>query len=132
MATYSKIITIQPQDLDELKHVNNVRYVEFIQDISKEHWNSTVAPIQREHLIWVVRNHNITYYESAVLHDTVKISTKVAAWRGPISIREVEMHNNKTGKLLVMARTEWCALHPKTLRPTRVSEDIQRLFAPEK
>lgn len=132
MSTYSKTITVQPHHLDELQHVNNIRYLEWVQEISGAHWKSTVAPEDQENLVWVVRNHNITYYESAVLQDTVKITTKVAQWKGPISIREVEMRNNKNGKILVKATTEWCALHPKTLKPIRVSEDIQRLFVPGK
>ena len=128
MNTYSKIITVEETDLDELNHVNNVRYLEWVQAISKEHWEQIVGKNSNEKLIWVVRNHNITYYESAVLNDTVEITTKVSKWKGPISIRQVEMKNNKTDRLLVKARTEWCALHPKTFKPVRVPEDIQRLF----
>ncbi len=129
MSVYKKTITVQKSDLDELQHVNNIRYLEWVQEISKEHWQSKVDQSIQEQLIWVVRNHNITYYESALLGDSVTITTKIKAWKGPISIREVEMKNNKTGNLLVMATTEWCALNPKTLKPIKVSTDVQRLFS---
>lgn len=128
MSIYKKNIQVTQEDLDELEHVNNVRYLEWVQEISKEHWESRVNKKVLNEIIWVVRNHHITYYESALLHDSIQISTQVAAWKGPISIRQVEMKNNKSGKVLVKASTEWCALHPKTLKPIRVSEDIQKLF----
>ena len=36
MESYEKRIRVSENDLDELKHVNNVRYVQWIQDISKD------------------------------------------------------------------------------------------------
>jgi acyl-CoA thioester hydrolase len=128
MCVYRKILKVRQNDLDTLEHVNNVRYVEWIQQISKEHWESKVDRRTLDQIIWVVRNHNITYYESAKLNDSIVISTQVKNWKGPISIRQVEMKNNKTGKLLVMATTEWCALHPKNFKPIRVSSEIRQLF----
>lgn len=129
MSIYRKTIIVGQKDLDELQHVNNVRYVEWIQQISKEHWENTVEKKVLDEIIWVVRNHNITYLESAVLNDSIELSTKVTQWKGPISIRQVEMKNNKTGTILVKASTEWCALDPKTLKPKRVPADIQALFS---
>lgn len=130
MPTYKKNIKVKVEDLDELQHVNNVRYLEWVQQISREHWESTVGKKVLDEIIWVVRNHNITYYGSAVLGNSIEISTKVIQWKGPISIRQVEMKNNKNGKLLVKASTEWCAVHPKTLKPIRVPADVQALFYP--
>lgn len=130
-ATFTKTITVTQDDLDELQHVNNVRYLHWVQEISKEHWENTVTEPTLNEIIWVVRNHNITYFQSAVINDTIAITTRVTTWKGAISIREVVMKNNKTEALLVKASTEWCALHPKTLKPTRVSPHIQELFVNE-
>ena len=131
MAIYRKKITVGLNDLDELRHVNNVRYLEWVQQISKEHWESTVENKVLDDIIWVVRNHNITYLESAVLHDSIEITTNVIQWKGPISIRQVEMKNNKTGKVLVKASTQWCALDAKSLKPIRVPANIKALFTDE-
>lgn len=38
MKTYSEAFDVVPNDLDDLNHVNNIRYVEWIQEISKRHW----------------------------------------------------------------------------------------------
>ena len=79
-------------------------------------------------MIWVVRNHNITYHKSAVLGNTIAISTYIKSNKGPISTRVVEIKNKKTDELLVKSVTEWCLLDAKTFRPKRVPAEIQDLF----
>ena len=128
MKTYSEAFDVVPNDLDDLNHVNNIRYVEWIQEISKRHWNHVTTEAMQQSLIWVVRNHNITYHKSAVLGNTMLINTYIAKNQGPISTRVVEIKNKETDELLVKAVTEWCLLDAKTFRPKRVPEEIQALF----
>lgn len=128
MQTYSEVLTVTQSDLDELDHVNNVRYVEWIQEISKNHWLKATDEVTRENIIWVVKNHNISYQKSALLGDTLEIETHIQETKGPLSVRMVEIKNNKTGQLLVKAITEWCLLDATTLRPKRVPEAVQKIF----
>ena len=128
MKIYSEIFDVVPNDLDNLNHVNNIRYVEWIQDISKKHWAQVTSREIQESMIWVVRNHNITYHKSAVLGNSINISTYIKNNNGPISTRIVEIKNNNTDELLVKAVTEWCLLDSKTFRPKRVPKEIQALF----
>lgn len=129
MHHHRKVITIKPDDLDDNQHVNNVRYVFWVQEIAKEHWQNTVSETTQERLFWVVRNHHITYYESAVLGDQIILTTEVIDWRGAISVRQVEMKNHRTGNLLVKATTDWCAVDSKNMRPTKIPEEIKQLFS---
>tara|TARA_R110002012_G_scaffold42418_3_gene115380 strand:+ start:8816 stop:9205 length:390 start_codon:yes stop_codon:yes gene_type:complete len=128
MKNYTEVFDVVPNDLDDLNHVNNIRYVEWIQDISKKHWAQVTSREVQESMIWVVRNHNITYHKSAVLGNTINISTYIKNNNGPISTRIVEIKNNNTDELLVKAVTEWCLLDSKTFRPKRVPKEIQALF----
>ncbi|NAY90744.1 acyl-CoA thioesterase [Muricauda sp. JGD-17] len=128
MRRYSEVREVTQDDLDELKHVNNVRYVQWIQDISKSHWFKVTSPEIRQKMIWVVKNHNITYHQSAVLGDSVALETYIKENKGPISTRIVEIKNNKTGQLLVSASTEWCLLNGQSFRPKRVPESVKELF----
>tara|TARA_A100000171_G_C2074984_1_gene116665 strand:+ start:124 stop:513 length:390 start_codon:yes stop_codon:yes gene_type:complete len=128
MKNYTEVFDVVPNDLDDLNHVNNIRYVEWIQDISKKHWAQVTSREIQESMIWVVRNHNITYHKSAVLGNTINISTYIKSNNGPISTRIVEIKNNNTDELLVKAVTEWCLLDSKTFRPKRVPKEIQALF----
>ncbi|WP_418498730.1 acyl-CoA thioesterase [Flagellimonas sp.] len=128
MHTFTEIFDVAVDDLDDLNHVNNIRYVEWIQDISKKHWEQVTDADIRKEMIWVVRNHNISYLKSAVLGDTVEVTTHIEASKGPLSIRAVEIKNHKTGELMVKSTTEWCLLDAKTFRPKRVPESVQELF----
>lgn len=128
MKTYAEVLNVSEEDLDDLNHVNNIRYVEWIQDISKKHWEKVAPQAMREDMVWVVRNHNINYLKSAVLGDTLQISTYIKDNTGPLSTRVVEIKNHKTGQLLISAHTEWCLLDAKTFRPKRVPETVHNLF----
>ncbi len=128
MKNYSESFDVVPSDLDDLNHVNNIRYVEWIQDISKKHWNKATTEDIRKSMIWVVRNHHISYLKSAVLGDTIEISTYIAQNKGPISARVVEIKNKNTRELLVKATTEWCLLDAVSFRPKRVPEAVHKLF----
>ena len=62
------------------------------------------------------------------LNDELNITTYVKQWHGVISIRFVEIKNNKTDVILVTSHTEWCMLDSKSFRPKRVTEEIIRQF----
>lgn len=131
MGAFESIITVTEDDLDDLEHVNNVRYVQWIQDISKAHWQAKAPTEMKEGIIWVVLNHNITYKSPAKLNDKILIRTHIAKTKGAISVRIVEMFLADSKQVLVHAKTEWCLLNATTLRPVRVPESIQHIFAAE-
>ena len=121
-------ITVTQDDLDELHHVNNVRYVQWIQDISKDHWLTIAPKALREGVIWVVMHHDITYKASAQLGDIIKLRTYIKNSHGATCVRIVEMSNATTDVLLVRSSTKWCLLNETSLRPTRISDAVKQLF----
>lgn len=128
MEVLEKTIVVGRQDLDELKHVNNVRYVEWIQEVSKEHWEARVSDEIKNEVVWVVLSHHVQYKNQARLGDSIRIKTFIAETRGAISVRAVEMQNMETGAILVESKTEWCLLSASLLKPMRISEEIRSLF----
>ncbi|PWL38664.1 thioesterase [Flagellimonas aquimarina] len=128
MQHYKETFKVVEEDLDDLNHVNNIRYIEWVQEISKNHWLKVVDEATRNEMVWVVKNHNITYAKPAKLDDPIVVNTHIKSTRGPLSTRVVEIRNNKTEQLLVNAITEWCLLDAKTFRPKRVPESVQNLF----
>lgn len=107
MQIFEKLITVSQDDLDELNHVNNVRYVQWTQDIAKEHWLQYATEEIRNDFFWVLLNHHIEYKNPAILNDVVKLKTYVIKAEGVTSTRVVEMYHNKTNKLLVKSETHW-------------------------
>ncbi len=128
MDIFEKSITVEQHDLDQLQHVNNVRYIEWIQEISKEHWEKRVSERIKNEVVWVVVSHYVQYRGQARLGDTIKIRTFIAETRGAISVRAVEMRHGDTDSLLVESKTEWCLLSATQLKPMRISEEIRSLF----
>jgi acyl-CoA thioester hydrolase len=128
MKRYNKTIKVVEADLDELQHVNNVRYVHWIQEISREHWLKVAPPDFAEKAVWVVRKHEIEYKDAAVLGDEIEISTYIAGNKGPLSYRVVEMHLANTRAILLRSRTAWCLLDSKSLQPVRIPAEIDTLF----
>tara|TARA_R110002124_G_scaffold71270_1_gene191060 strand:+ start:18321 stop:18710 length:390 start_codon:yes stop_codon:yes gene_type:complete len=125
---FEKTITVSKADLDELNHVNNVRYVQWVQDIAKEHWLTYVSKEILETYSWFLVNHFIEYKNQALLGDQLLLKTYVPKVEGVSTIRHVEIFNTKTGQLIVNSKAKWCFINSKTQRPTRITPDIANLF----
>ena len=128
--SYSHKIQVGENDLDALNHVNNVVYLQWVNDISEKHWNILADEGLRKKYFWVVLRHEIDYMNQAVLGDEIKVVTWVGASKGVRSVRHVEMfiENGDESKILIQARSTWCLIDAKTLRPTRIREDVLDLL----
>jgi acyl-CoA thioester hydrolase len=51
MTTFKYQIKVTQADLDELRHVNNVRYLQWVQDVAEAHWLLKAAPEWKEKFI---------------------------------------------------------------------------------
>lgn len=120
--------TVTKDEIDELHHVNNVVYVQWIQDIAAKHWKHLIKNKMKLTYIWVVIRHEIDYVKSAVLGDEITLKTWVGESSGLKSIRHVEIL--KGDVLLAKAQTTWCMLDAKTFRPLRITEDVLRILNP--
>ena len=126
---FTLAITVQPGDIDEQGHVNNVVFLRYVQDVATAHWRARALPVDQAALVWVVVRHEIDYKRPAFLGDELVAET----WVGPASRRTFERNTRIThaadGRLLVEARTLWCPLDATTLRPTEPSADVRERFA---
>lgn len=123
---FTQTRTITEADLDDLQHVNNVVYLQFLQDVATAHWDSLASQEIRDEVKWVARKHEIEYLCPARLHDRIELVTWVSAASGVSSERCYEIRLE--GKILVRARTLWIAVDPVTRKPMRISETIKQLF----
>jgi acyl-CoA thioester hydrolase len=125
---YEKTITVNASDLDDLKHVNNVQYVQWIQDIAKEHWENRVSEEILNTCFWVVIRHEIDYKQQAFLDDELIIQTFVGDQTHVTSQRFVNILNKQTKKVLVKAKSTWCLMDYKTKKHVKISEEMLRVF----
>ena len=121
MKLFEATRTVVADDLDDLMHVNNVRYVQWVQDIAKTHWESATTPLQQEEHIWVLLSHHINYKSAAKLNDKIHLKTYVTRSEGVTSTRIVEMHHKDSQKLIVKSETTWCLLDTLSKKPKRIT-----------
>ena len=128
MKALEKEITVSKNDLDDLNHVNNVVYIQWIQAIAKKHWKNLVSNEIIKNYYWVLLEHQIKYLYPALLDDKISIKTYIKKTEEIKSSRVVEIYNKDTNKLLVTSKTIWCLINSKTNKPTRITDEIRQAF----
>ena len=125
---YTHPIHVSSQDIDELNHVNNVVYVQWIQDAAAAHWNSRTDQVTRSTNAWVVLRHEIDYKEAARLESQLVAYTWVGETAGPKSVRHVIICDVVAKKTLVVAKTTWCLIDLITQKPKRITQQLDGLI----
>ena len=129
MIYFEQIIRVTEAHLDELQHVNNVQYLQWVQDIAGAHWQSLIAGKTEIFGLWVVRSHYIEYKRQAKLGDNLRTVTHVELTKGFLSERIVRFYLEDTTTLVAQCSTQWCYLDPTTQKLLRIPEDIHALFS---
>ena len=113
--TFSMDFVARPEHIDELGHVNNAVWVQWIQEIAVAHWRSIADPKHDEAYFWVVVRHEIDYLRAAFEGDRVSGKTWVGeAPKGAKFDRYVE----------IRARTHWAIIDKASGRPIRVPPEV--------
>jgi acyl-CoA thioester hydrolase len=120
---------VEAGDLDERAHVNNVVYVQWVQDAAAAHWNALAPPGEQEHIAWVALRHEIDYLKPALLSDEVIIATWVGVAVGLSFERFTEMRRRSDDLVLARARTLWCPVDARTGRPRRVGAEVRARYS---
>jgi len=121
-------LTVPKSAIDDMNHVNNVVYLQWIQDIAIKHWESKTDTKMRNIYVWVALNHYIEYHNPAFENEKITLQTWIDHHKGVKSERHTKIINASTQKTLVTAKTTWCLLDKETLRPLRIKDDISNLF----
>lgn len=128
-AIYSKTITIPSSVIDENGHVNNVAYVQWMQDIAVEHYSSIGGiEAQGSEATWVVREHRIEYLLPAFAGEEIEIKTWVENIRRVRSLRKYEFIRKADSKVLVKGETDWVFVDVKTGSPRAIPDQVTRVF----
>lgn len=127
---YSKTFFIPQSAIDENGHVNNVAYVQWMQDIAVEHYSSVGGvEAQGYDATWVVREHRIEYLRSAYSGEEIEVKTWVENIRRVRSLRKYEFIRKSDSKVLVKGETDWVFVDTKTGRPLPIPEKVSQVFS---
>jgi acyl-CoA thioester hydrolase len=125
---YAHAITVEPDDIDHMGHVNNAVYLRWVQDAVTRYWEA-VAPADAvaQHL-WVALKHEISYLRPAFLEDGLVAEVIAERVHGARSFFTTGIRRGED--LLAEIRSSWCCLDSATLRPARLARDVAARFLP--
>jgi acyl-CoA thioester hydrolase len=120
--------TAAPEHIDELGHVNNAVWVQWIQEMATSHWRAAADPAHVAAYIWVVTRHEIDYLRPLLVGETARGRTWIPdPPRGARFDRMVEF-SGPDGRPLVKARTTWAMIEQASGRPARVPAELAARF----
>ncbi|HEY3149471.1 MAG TPA: thioesterase family protein [Dongiaceae bacterium] len=122
-------LTVTEEATDEFGHVNNQRYIAWMQEVATAHSAANGWPMARYLEIgaaWVVRSHFIEYLRPAFPGDRIEIFT----WASNLALREVSRRYlfRRASGIVARAETKWVYIDLKSGRPKRVPEELLASF----
>ena len=128
---FEQAIIASDADIDELGHVNNAVWVQWIQQVALAHWYGVADPAHVDSYFWVVVRHEIDYLRAAFAGDRIIGRTWVGeAPKGARFDRHMEFLG-ADGKVCVRAKTQWAIIDKASGRPIRVPPDVIAPFLGE-
>ena len=122
-------MAVEPVDIDQLGHVNNVTYLRWVQEAAVAHWTAAAPATDQAKLLWVVVRHEIDYKQPAFLGDRIVARTWVGSASRIRFERFTELLRARDGSVLAKARTLWCPIDSRTGKPVGVSPEVRACFS---
>ena len=121
---------VSAEVVDTHRHVNNVAYVQWMQDAAIGHAEACGGARLAQELggSWFVRMHRIEYLKPAFLNDELTVLTWVASWRKVRSLRRYRFIRSSDQAVLTEGETDWVFVDSATSRPKPITEDIVSAF----
>jgi acyl-CoA thioester hydrolase len=129
-AVYSYEFTIPENALDMNGHVNNVVYVQWMQDVAILHANATggTRAMHAAGGTWVVHSHKVECLSPAFADEEIVALTWVVNFRRVRSIRRYKFVKKNDNKLLARGETEWVFVDAESGRPRMIPDEVMGLF----
>ncbi|MFA7159038.1 MAG: acyl-CoA thioesterase, partial [Kiritimatiellia bacterium] len=111
-------------------HVNNVVYIQWMQDAAIRHADSCggTEAARAAGGAWLARSHKVEYLSPAYPGDTLEAATWVAWFHRTRSLRQYRFTRVSDGRLLVRGETEWVFVNAAGGRPVAVPASVQACF----
>ena len=122
--------TVGPETIDGNGHVNNVVYVQWMQDVAMLHSNSTGCTDTTRGIgaMWVARSHKIEYLSPAFAGDEIEALTWVVNFRKVRSLRRYKFVRTMDQITLARGETDWVLMDAASARPRSIPENVSGAF----
>jgi acyl-CoA thioester hydrolase len=126
-SVYQFEIDVTAKDVDRNGHVNNVVYIQWMQDAAIAHArvSGCTKASQAVGATWVVRTHHIEYLSPLFAGDKVTVVTWPANFQRVRSVRKYKFVRAKDQAVVARAETDWVFVNVKTGRPQSIPEEVR-------
>ena len=125
---FSYSFTIPENAIDENSHVNNVAYVQWMQDVAIRLQDSVTGYKPAENTAWYARAHCIEYLLPAFLGEEIEVRTWLSEIKRVRAHRRYEFIRKSDGKVIVKGETDWVYVDAKTGRPIAIPDEVGEFF----
>lgn len=120
--------TAGPEHIDTNGHVNNMVWLQWVQDIATAHWEAVAAPDHIARYVWFVTRHEIDYRGNVGEGATVTARTFIPdPPQGARFVRCVDF-SGAEGSKLVSVRSTWAMIDRASGRPLRITSEVSGPF----
>jgi acyl-CoA thioester hydrolase len=120
--------TAERGHIDELGHVNNAVWVQWMEEVATAHWRSVADAAHQDAYVWVVVRHEIDYLRAVVEGERIIARTWAGDQpKGAKFDRHIEFIG-EDGKARVRSRTDWAIIDMASGRPIRVPPEVVAPF----
>ena len=126
-------ITVKPEHIDVLGHVNNVVYVAWMQDVATAHIEALGVGLEQylelKHAM-VAIEHQVQYRKAAMLGDDIILRTWFYDINALYSFRQYAFFRASDKSVLFTGNTKWACIEIETGRPKRMSPTFIQAYQP--
>ena len=126
-------LTVRPEHIDVLGHVNNVVYVSWMQDVASAHIEALGLGIEQylalKHAMVAVEHH-VQYRKAALEGEELILRTWLNDINALYSFRQYAFFKPSDQTLLFTGMTKWACVEIATGRPKRMSPTFIQAYQP--
>lgn len=126
-------IQVQPHHIDALGHVNNVMYVQWMQDVAAAHVETLGVGVTKylelKHAMVAVEHH-VQYRKAAFEGEQIVLRTWLDDINALYSFRQYVFFRPSDQAVLFVGNTKWACIEIATGRPKRMSPTFTQAYKP--
>lgn len=126
-------IRVEAQHIDQLGHVNNVVYMQWMQDVASLHIEALglglAQYLELKHAMVAVEHH-VQYRKAAFLGDEIILRTWLDDLNALYLSRQYAFYRPADQSLLFVGQTKWACVELATGRPKRMSPSFTQAYQP--
>ncbi len=128
---FTHCFNIPDSAIDINRHVNNLEYLRWMQDVATAHSSACGWPMERylcARSSWVIRSHFIEYLRPSFANENIALATWIADMGEQSSPRKYLFLRAADRQVLARAETQWVYVNAKTGRPQAIPAELRADF----